>query len=363
MPPLEAWEKPWVRSKPFLASVHGQIGCTACHGGNAQAGDKALAHEAIVTDPSVQPEQSCGGCHGDIAGTFTLSLHSTFRGLETALLERAGQEEMPTSLVQAVDNHCANCHASCGQCHVSIPTYLGGGLSSGHKFMAEPPMAESCMACHGTRVGHEYTGANEGVAPDVHWEKAHMPCTECHSEELHGTGEEYDQRYAEEEGPQCIDCHQSALSPAVGIIQHTIHDDKLSCQTCHSQVYKNCFGCHVGIDSKGVAYAKSEASVMDFKIGRNVAPSPLHPYEYAPVRHVPVEPDTFAYYGEGLLPDFDARPTWLYATPHNIQRITPQNQSCDACHGNDDLFLTPEDVQPEEQEANKDVVLEASPAQ
>ena len=35
-------------------------------------------------------------------------------------------------------------------------------------------------------------------------------------------------------------------------------------------------------------------------------------------------------------------PTWQYATPHNIQKHTPQNASCDACHGHRELFLTPE---------------------
>jgi hypothetical protein len=72
-------------------------------------------------------------------------------------------------------------------------------------------------------------------------------------------------------------------------------------------------------------------------------------------------PDTFAYYGEGLLPTFDNLSTWKYATPHNIQRVTPQNQSCESCHDNPALFLMAEDVDPEEREANAAVIVDEVP--
>ncbi len=68
-------------------------------------------------------------------------------------------------------------------------------------------------------------------------------------------------------------------------------------------------------------FFKIEPSVMDFKIGRNPLQSDDRPWEYVPVRHVPIDTESFAYYGEDLLPNFDAVPTWKYATPHNIQRI------------------------------------------
>ena len=100
---------------------------------------------------------------------------------------------------------------------------------------------------------------------------------------------------------------------------------------------------------------------MAFKIGRNPLQSEDRPWKYVPVRHVPVDPESFAYYGEDLLPNFDALPTWKYATPHNIQRNTPQTETCDACHGNAELFLTADDVLPDELEANKDVIVEELP--
>jgi hypothetical protein len=79
------------------------------------------------------------------------------------------------------------------------------------------------------------------------------------------------------------------------------------------------------------------------------------------LRHVPVTRDTFGYYGDDLLPNFDGVPTWKYATPHNIQQVTTQNSECANCHGNADLFLTADDVLPEECEANKTVIVPEVP--
>jgi thiosulfate/3-mercaptopyruvate sulfurtransferase len=100
---------------------------------------------------------------------------------------------------------------------------------------------------------------------------------------------------------------------------------------------------------------------MMFKIGRNPLQGEDRPWTYVPVRHVPIDPDSFEYYGQNLLPNFDALPTWKYATPHNIQRITPQNETCGSCHGNAEFFLTADDVAPDELEANKDVIVEELP--
>ena len=96
-------------------------------------------------------------------------------------------------------------------------------------------------------------------------------------------------------------------------------------------------------------------------IGKNPLESYDRPYEYVTLRHVPVAGDSFAYYGEDLLANFDALPTWTYTTPHNIQRNTPQTESCDACHGNADLFLTVDKVYPEEVEANLPVIVDSIP--
>jgi thiosulfate/3-mercaptopyruvate sulfurtransferase len=47
---------------------------------------------------------------------------------------------------------------------------------------------------------------------------------------------------------------------------------------------------------------------------------------------------------------------------HNIQRLTPQNQECNNCHGQADLFLTTDDVAPDELGANQAVIVTEIPA-
>jgi thiosulfate/3-mercaptopyruvate sulfurtransferase len=121
--------------------------------------------------------------------------------------------------------------------------------------------------------------------------------------------------------------------------------------------YKSCFSCHVALDEKGLPYYETEDSKLTFKIGRNPIKSDDRPWDYVLVRHVPVVPDSFAFYDGYVLPDFDNAPTWKHTTPHNIRRVTAQNESCDSCHGNADLFLTADDVTPEELEANADVIV------
>ena len=125
--------------------------------------------------------------------------------------------------------------------------------------------------------------------------------------------------------------------------------------------YKNCYSCHVQTPDEGTPYFKIEPSEMAFYIGNNPEPTEQRPWSCVVLRHVPVDPDRFSFSGPNLLPEFDARPTFAYATPHNIQRNTPQNASCDACHGNESLFLTADKVLPEELAANRDVIVDVLP--
>jgi thiosulfate/3-mercaptopyruvate sulfurtransferase len=87
------------------------------------------------------------------------------------------------------------------------------------------------------------------------------------------------------------------------------------------------------------------------------------------LRHIPIAPDTFAEYGIEL-PEYTSLPTWKYTSPHNIQRHTPQNESCSSCHGMMNLFLTEGYIliktalgrmRDEELEANQDVIFEEIP--
>jgi len=333
------------------------MGCITCHGGDGTATDKEVAHVDMRREPI--SATACGQCHPDIVESDANSLHSTLSGYHTVLEARASEETLAVIMEEAFGNHCASCHTSCGQCHVSRPTNLGGGLTAGHEFKAIPPMNLTCTGCHGSRVEMEYKGRNEGIPADVHWTKGGLPCFECHTaDEMHGNLEyEADHRYDGPASPACLDCHPEVIDDPEFTEHRSIHTENVQCQVCHVAEYKNCYSCHVQKSEDGVPFFKIEPSVMDVKIGRNPIQSDERPWKWVSVRHAPVDPETFAYYGDNLLPNFNSLPTWVYATPHSIQRNTPQTESCDSCHGNADLFLTEDDLLPYEIEANKDVVV------
>jgi len=361
LPPLEAWEKVFVDSE-FLASVHNTQNCIGCHGGVAEVDDMEAAHEGVVRDPLEDSSDACGACHTESAQVVATSLHQNLTGFITALTAR-GADFADPHMEEAFDNHCNECHTNCGQCHVSRPAAMEGGLLKEHKVKKIASMKDTCMACHGARVSNEYLGKNEGVEGSVHWLEEGMSCFDCHDRShYHGDGTEYTHRYDGAPGVDCLECHEEAASDQSEIQEHAFHASKVACEVCHvSGPYKSCYNCHVAVDDQGLSYFKTDDSQLTFEIGRNPNKSDDRPWDYVLVRHIPVVADTFAFYGDDMLSTFDNAPTWKYATPHNVQRITPQNKSCNSCHGNEDIFLTADDVAAEELAANVDVIVEDVP--
>jgi hypothetical protein len=367
VPPLEAWEKVlisadalqdlWGTAEQY--SAHGRLSCADCHGGS-NVDDKEAAHQGLVLDPSDMESSICAECHYQHVPVQQASLHSTLAGYDTALLARWDPQQTDV-ISEVMENHCINCHASCGQCHVSQPASVGGGLIDGHAFRETPSMTRNCTGCHGSRVKDEYTGRNEGYPADVHLRSGRMACVDCHTgAEMHGVGVEGTHRYDGERTPRCEDCHTDVLEGGSNPY-HAMHGENLSCQVCHSIAYKSCYNCHVQQSDEGIPFYEIDASQMGFAIGLNPRMGEQRPYKYVTLRHVPIAPTSFEFYGENLLTNFDAMPTWVYATPHNIQLNTPQTESCDACHGNPEWFLTADKVLPEEMEANEAVMLEQVP--
>jgi len=359
--PLEPWEKVMINSEAFMATMHGQIACEQCHGGQ-QAPDKETAHTDLIAYPSSDPS-TCGLCHAEIAKSYPDSLHSTQQGYWTVMEERGASHEDP-AMQEMFGNHCASCHTNCGDCHVSQPRSVGGGFIDGHLFKAVPSITRNCTACHGSRVGNEYLGKHEDIKADVHFRQGRMKCTDCHSgDDLHGLNDETpaNHRYEGMQMPSCKDCHDAVGAPGDEIVMHTMHGEKLSCQVCHSESYTSCDGCHVQVNEEsGNPFFSTEGDYLTFFIGRNPLQNEERPYNYVPVRHIPVAPTSFGYYGENL-DTFEALPTWAYSTPHNIQRNTPQNESCEACHGNPEIFLTADKVLESEMAANQNVIVAALP--
>jgi len=359
---LELYEKILVEDE-FLETDHGQIACVDCHGGNPDDSNWETAHKGIIKDPTFpDASKACGDCHEEIVKLGKSSLHVTLLPYRIIMDRRATPEEsVKKALDMAMGNHCMGCHSSCGQCHVSRPHSVGGGFVKGHNFMKTPPMATNCTSCHGSRLEKEFTGKNPGIPGDVHFVKKNMQCVSCHTgSEMHGDGKEYQSMHDVANGPKCVDCHQDAAKATSKKKVHGLHYETVSCTVCHSLQYKNCYGCHVGKDGKGLPYYHNEKAIMDFKIGLNPTITKERPYKFITVRHVPTNPGLFDYYVKGGLKNFDRVPTWKPATPHNIQLKTPQNKSCKKCHKRKELFLTEDDVGAEEREANRSVIVPKS---
>jgi thiosulfate/3-mercaptopyruvate sulfurtransferase len=358
--PLAPHEKIFVDSEIAEDENHGELGCHECHGGDPNEPDWRKAHKGVVKDPSYpDPSETCGACHDDITENYSTSLHVSLAPYKKVIDMRANADKaIHAKDDKAREFHCRSCHSSCGQCHISRPDAVEGGLLEGHLFLKRPPMQLVCTACHGSRIEKEYFGKNKGMAPDVHKQK-YFKCSKCHkADEMHGDGKNYANRYEVENGPKCMDCHEEIYKPkSKNAKNHWIHKDQVSCNVCHSQPYKNCYSCHVGKDKNGFGYFKTKGSPIGFKIGLNPLQSKKRPERFVTVRHVPVDQDTFKFYVKGGLKNFDKLPTWKLATPHNIRRQTAQNKTCNSCHGNEDLFLQKKDVKEKYLNANKNVIV------
>lgn len=370
MAPLEPYQKVYIADSLYsrIDPVHAAIGCVTCHGGNepvvaasddrndlwlamAEAhgfeveydGDAIVrekpAQQSIQRDPSAMAEMNCNGmgCHSSIVEHNATSMHSQLWGEKRKVALRAGYsswDECPQSLRDSYNNECTSCHTTCGQCHVSRPNSVHGGFLDSHRFQRTPDMENNCTACHGSRVGNDYTGNHEGNQPDVHFDSG-FDCYFCHNEDLHGDGRtDYTSRYEVEGAPRCETCHSGSVDENLFHQWHWPDADLaeargsagLACQVCHSQPYTNCLNCHSG----GVWSSENPegyAEYVDFKIGVNTGNWPNHAPEdekYVVVRHVPVIKDGFREWGWPSLEHWAAFETWEMSTPHNIRKVTAQ---------------------------------------
>jgi hypothetical protein len=384
--PVEPWQKVYIdlqgKNSPADLDIHfAKLSCSACHKGDASKGNNMdEAHSGMVADPSDPPHDVCGtaGCHESTADNFKSSLHRQLWGEKHMLALRTGSasfDQCPVPLKNGYNGECTLCHASCGDCHISVPNSAGSGLVNGHQFNQTPDMTQNCTACHGSRIGAEYI-ANEdiGYLGDVHYKKGRFTCTVsgCHDKyEMHGAAEEGTDRYHYNKLPSCNWCHHEQDINEVNEY-HATHIEDLSCQVCHAQDYNNCASCHVnGAYKTDDEYQKNNPAKA-FKIGRN--PLPERGYKFVTLRHIPIARDTYDNWEgvSGPLTAYDEYPTWKYATSHSIQRFTARTDTSGGkhcymrCHLNADpenqkYYLFESDIQekwPDEVEANKEVVVD-----
>lgn len=347
-------------SNDFIDTTHGSLGCITCHDGQ-NVPDKELAHEGMNPYPSVDANGSCGDCHKNVTDTFATSIHANIQGMTNGLLKfteyTALEDSSPHG--EAFDKNCLKCHATCGDCHVSRPKAYSQGLIDNHTFFKTPPMEETCYGCHNARNAGEFMG-KVGFSGDVHYEKG-MTCMDCHPKgNFHGTGDITANMW-EEDLPSCVDCHEDKSPDKATDNFHKVHGDSLSCQVCHAQANNNCFECHLDYnEDKTKLVGSSEIKVM-FRIGLNPSITEKRPYKYVVLRHIPTAENTLDTLGDNLLPNFDEISNWKYSPSHNIQKSTFQNESCEACHNNTKIWLSPKDLRESDSKANEALIPDLPP--
>lgn len=348
-------------SEEFLTTTHGTLGCITCHGGE-NLPEQADAHTGMNPYPSADTSGVCATCHSEITTTYASSTHANIQGMSNGLAQFASLDSISESEhhQEVFDKNCFKCHATCGDCHVTRPKSYSTGLINQHEFFQEPPMEETCYGCHNARNAGEFMG-KVGFSSDVHFDNG-MTCTDCHGwSNFHGDGEVTEDMWAEDL-PACTDCHEDK-DPAVATdVEHKVHGDSLSCQVCHAQANNNCFECHLEYNEDGTKLASHSESKIMFRIGLNPEVTEEKPYKYVVLRHVPSAEEMLDAVGEGLMCSYDEITNWKYSPTHNIQKSTFQNESCEACHENEKIFLSPEDLLESDSLANEALIPELPPS-
>ena len=194
-------------------------------------------------------EEDCERCHQDIVANFTTSLHHTGLGMYDEY-EKGAAGHFDIDMDEYYDKFkCAKCHAvSCTDCHP------GQNMYESHLYEVT---IDTCEPCHGKKQTSTYVGdmplhKSQGPNADVHYD-AGLECDDCHAaSEIHGTGIKYDTQL-EATNVDCEGCHKDVTESHA----HTIHDDKLECQSCHTGWVLTCGNCHLDT-RKGMTVSADE---------------------------------------------------------------------------------------------------------
>ncbi len=210
----------------FASPAHPDLVCQDCHT------NVTAEHEGADLEP-LTDEDSCNECHGSVQRAIGRSVHGGEAGCNDCHGEPHEIHEVDSrdSAVSAV-NQIKNC----GGCHDDPPELVDGYLTSEHGkalLLSGLTGAPSCSDCHGD---HRFLEADKGRAPTAHQNSPEM-CGTCHGllfdewkdHSAHGLAWQED-----EEGPVCVDCHQSHQvgDPTTDEARHAA---ARNCGTCHAE--------------------------------------------------------------------------------------------------------------------------------
>jgi hypothetical protein len=337
-------------------------------------------HAAVEAPASL--EAACGQCHVSVPDTAGGGLVAGHRMRRTP----------------DVVSNCTACHGSRVKDEyfgLNNPLYqrnrqFSASLAAGDPFAGatlQPDVHRTAgMGCDACHTGAEMHGAGMAPGVDRYGVSGRTRCLDCHQADVSAPGNLFHsaghvQAMAchvchAQPYKSCFSCHtQETATGAAYFTNNTTDPTRAarypSVQAAWSATVTYAAGATVSylgaawtsLQAANLNHLPDEAastwwapatglapgdSLMTFRAGRNpkfgvLAGAP----RYAVLRHVPVDADTFTYTEEGtpepgLFTALSARPTWKYATPHNIARLTAITQdpdgagplsACGNCHG------------------------------
>jgi uncharacterized protein with PIN domain len=229
----------YVKEKPFAASVHGGLGCVACH---ADLQGKELPHEAPLKPVD------CGGCHASEQEQHARSLHGKAIARGDPLAPRCKDCHGNHDIVPVKDMRSAVAPLKvpfvCGRCHRegtpvqrNRPIHQDNILENysesihGEGLLKKGlVVAANCASCHTAHSILPHTDP----ASSISRKNIAATCTKCHAEieQVHRKiirGELWEKQA--NTLPACVDCHQPHKVRKVFYAQGMADAD---CLRCHA---------------------------------------------------------------------------------------------------------------------------------
>lgn len=319
-----------------VANSAGQAACGHCHVSvPTTAGGGFLAGHRFQATPSM--DRNCTACHGS-------RVKDEYYGLNGALLARNLQyaaaipADSPLRGVTLAPDVHKTAGMACNDCHAGTEMHGQGVTAGDDRYLVDG--TPKCETCHPANAA--FTGATfmHGAA-----HVSQLDCRVCHAQPY----------------KSCYGCHTDVTATDVAFFSNNGTDPTRAARTLTSPAWsaattyaKGAFVVYQGAsyvslqagnlnhlpDEAGsawwaIGYVAGDAQ-MQFRAGLNPRFGEAGQKRYAVLRHVPVDEDVFRYSGanavSGLIPNLTAAPTWRYATPHSIARVTPIQASCNNCH-------------------------------
>lgn len=325
-------------SESYATSTHGQLGCTFCHGGNAEAQDAAEAMEGMLADPSADAGVTvCGQCHSDVTDVYKTSLHYTTAGLSAKYLVRCSVAQQALGTRLYADNwqqdSCMDCHQSCAMCHVTEAK----DNEPGHDFMLSDnneDAQQSCLAyCHSGGLGTCFPNT------DLHGPSGlDMSCMDCHNvTEIHGDGVyRATMIHSGIVTTECEDCHDP--EQLTGEWHSATHLEKDTCWACHSGPYRTCANCHSWTNlEEGDSPLGGATESFGVTLGMDEIAGKITTLAIAPVGPEMFQDGGIEYVAMDLLNTTSA----IYPAQFHSTIVPELNQEfCDTCHGEGTYLVT-----------------------